>query len=189
MQSERHNALSELSKLGSWIHPERLPAGLEALSKSQQNRWLCHQYRVALPPFAEIVSPNSHMLMVIWPQLARLCLMTGSLGYTGAICAMRLQPRYQPGDLAFVTSLSHQCCPVPAGLPAGGVNISLLCCRGWDACCQALVLSASIKQLGALALPPNDKAGAPLAPLFVSCRISQTINGIINYLLEDHHYE
>lgn len=188
MLSAKRDRLLQMSRLSHWVHPERFPAGLEMLNERQQTRLLCLHHKVALPPLDEMVAPRLHALIALWPQLARLSLMTGSLGYTGAVCVLRLQSCYQSGDLAFLTPLALQCCPFPASLPDGEFNAALLCQRGWDTCCQVFAVSHSLKQLGCLALPPGEKTAVPLPPLAASPRVSQTLNHIINYLLKGERY-
>lgn len=184
MLSAKLEWLSQMCLLGHWIHPERLLAGLEMLSERQQIRLLCLHHKVALPPLDEMVAPRLHALMALWSQLARLSLMAGTLGYTGAICTLRLQSCYQTGDLAFLTSLALQCCPFPAPLPDGEINEALLCQRGWDTCCQVFAVSPSLKQAGMLALPPCKSTATPLPPLAASPRVGQTLSHIVNYLLQ-----
>jgi hypothetical protein len=126
--------------------------------------------------------------MALWPQLTRLSLMAGTLEYLGAVYTLRMQSCYQHGDLAFLTPLALQCCPIPTAIPTRGITQALLCQHGWDICCKTFTLSLTLKQLGELALPPLEKADNSLLLLPVSLRVRQALKHIINYLLEEQRH-
>jgi hypothetical protein len=182
MQAENHKRLCQLGDISSWLHPLRRMVGDDYLNKAQQNRLLCVRYHILLPSLEEIATPPTSEFVNCWSTLPRLCLMAGSLGLPGSIHAQRLQPLYHPADLAFVTTLSQQCFPVPSRNAENDLNEGLLCERGWLAICQAFNLSSALQRAGRLALPPSPTDCS--IPLATSLRVCLALNKIRHYLQE-----
>ncbi|MEG3130462.1 hypothetical protein SC171_21645 [Pantoea cypripedii] len=184
MQAENHKRLCQLGDISSWLHPLRRTAGYDSLNKAQQNRLLCVRHQLLLPPLEDIAEPPTSDFVNCWSALPRLCLMAGSLGLMGSIYAQRLQPLYQPADLALVTTLSQQCFPVSTHDAGNNLNEGLLSERGWLAICQAFNLSSELQRAGLLALPPSLTSCS--IPLATSLRVCLALNKIRLYLQEAH---